>query len=252
MPQLGLGLGSQKSNLLLSSSVIPLSELSLWLKSDDGLTTSPSPTTFWLDKSGKNNDITFSDDNGGSDYATYVASAINGKPALRINPNPGQAQAVYNLSFTGITTNQSSVFIVARKTINSATQGIAVAIFDQVANTTCSAISFKTLTPVGPSYISAFNGIELISPNAYTIGTWTLISCIFNGASSKLSVNGSLVASGNTGFNVASNQQLIYAYYYDASEYESIDTAESIIYNRVVTDAEAAKINSYLKTKYAL
>jgi hypothetical protein len=80
MPRLSLGLGVQTIRKVGGGapfSPANLSGLSLWLKSDAGVTTSGSNVSAWADQSGNNNNF--------SGSAIFTDNYINGKPAIYFN-----------------------------------------------------------------------------------------------------------------------------------------------------------------------
>lgn len=99
--------------------------------------------------------------------------------------------------------------------------------------------------------LSMYAGIFVDSANnAFVDNTWYILRYEFNGASSKIYRNGTLVVSGNAGANALSRMSLFSAY---GQRYLNGYIGEHLAYNSILDAAVASQLeNNYFNAKWSV
>ena len=269
MPRLSLGLGIQTIRKVgggASFSPANLSGLSLWLRSDAGVTLSASNVTAWTDQSGNGFNAIGNVVDGVN--PTFVSNVKNGKPILRFGNNNDAtvlrtAQTTFgnNGEFTIFTvhkydnTNNNWAELISKGDLASEANS-QFAISPKFISSNPEASSFGVMGYADDTYGWSFLYQEPASTSwSILCGTQSITN-----NSQQYHINGSLVSSsasvsainqlnieigiGNGGSNLTPLQASNGGF--------KGDLAEVIFYNRAVTNTERQQVEAYLNTKYAI
>jgi len=242
----------QLANVASSFTPASLSGLSLWLKSDSGVTLSGSYVTSWTDQSGNNNNAIA---NTGEE-PTFVSSFLNNKPAIEFN---GLGQIMQIADANSLDFLNMSSFIVL-KYIGQGTGNNIVYIKNANAGSPADPAMYGLVATL-------FNG-NLSFP--LNVNDWVdhttnvdikdsiprIFSMTYGGSDILMYANGFEVGSGSIGGNISTSTGTLqiggYNKSFDSAEYFCGQIAEIIMYNRAVTSTERQQVESYLNTKYAI
>ena len=218
------------SNIILKRTQItntytaPTSNLSMWLKSDAGITLNGSYVSSWIDQSTNENIIS---QETAESQPLYVSNALNGYPVVRFD---GINDVMYTSAFTQA--QPLTVFIVAKTTKDTSF------FFD------CS--SRVVLSIYSPGYtMYAGNWMMSTLPNPLP---YSILTAIFNSSSSEVFLNGISNAIGDpgaTGFN-----NFILGDASGSGGQLGGDIAEIMIYDGVLSESIRKQTESYLSNKY--
>jgi hypothetical protein len=246
MPRLSLGLGVQTIRKVGGGTFSPanLSNLSLWLKADAGITLSGSDITAWADQSGNGNNAT-----SPAIAPTFVSSSINSKPAISFNDDDSWMQVPQNsIGNSG----NISIFIV----LNYVSGAV---ILNKGDAATYEATVWELTTNTGFGFVNNDEGefswnVVPVSP---ATNTPLLLEGFSSAGVSQLAFNGTNSgdpSSANVGFNAISQYIGIGGGGDGGSAVSPLDAriAEIIIYNRQVTSPERQQVEAYLNAKYAI
>ena len=223
--------------------------LSLWLKADAGVSISGTQVTGWEDQSSSGYDAQAFDL-----YPDYIASGLNGKPVI-------------SLSEIGTEDNKCLEIIGGNPMGASGTTAFAVVFVDDVCDNTDNngpifgnfgTANTSSHYPYGgdcyvyDGFASTTRKEELTAPVTIT-DSWSLYSVLSTTNDWRAYVNGELMHSdsGNVYSGVPLNSQL----FIGASDFGYLlkgKIAESIVYNRVITNVERQQVETYLNDKYAI
>lgn len=182
----------------------------------------------WPDSSGLNFHMSSNTTQGG----TYKANAINGKPSVSFD---GVIQGFYQTSDLGAGF-PDTIFIVAKQT-SKATNALFIRTGNQTA--------FCTTT--GNFLISAgTNGNDNVDHS----GAFHVFTARFEQVTTNGHVDGVQVIAPFDSYQYASVQ--VYIGYDGSSQFLSGEIAEVLLYQGRVSDSDKQKIESYLKSKYAI
>lgn len=196
----------------------------LWLKADSLVLNNNDPVGTWTDSSGTGNSPTAT----GTDRPTYKTSIVNSKPVVRF-ASPQKLTVTFAASFT----QPATVFAVCDLGRPWEGQGATrQMLYSRTAAT------FQMFA--GTSQFGGANGVA---------GTFRVVAAIFNGASSKLWLNGGSAAiSANAGTAAQPNLSMMRDV--GGTTYPG-DVAELIAYSASLSLTDINTIGSYLATKYA-
>jgi hypothetical protein len=230
---------------------LPFQDLKLWLKADTGITLNTGKVAQWTDQSGSGANAAQA---GASNQPAFVASAVNGRPALAFDG--ADDFMTFNLPMTNL--NGATIFLVAAST--SATQdGTSV-------GATQSAIFWNEnadwstifLTPFQRYVKYQFGTGQANNISTYTrpvtLGTsFSVNAAVKNGANEALYVNGSLVFSAGGKLTPMRNSRPTgnLGRGYNDNTYFSGRIAEVLVYTRGLSDAERQQVESYLLSRYS-
>jgi hypothetical protein len=234
MAKIGVDVGIPTSNLVGGPSFSPsdLPNLDLWLKSDVGITQDVGVTT-WADQSGNGNDATQTVD---ANEPALVASQINGLPVVRFN---GTSHYMAG-TLTASSAQPNSLFVVGKFSNTTGNRFI----FDGDTANNRHALYLQS----GSAIFRMYSGTSLADGASDTSNHY--FSCIFNGTSSSMRIDGASAASGNA--STESIQDFVLGGAFDYSSLCAGDIAEIILYTDEKSGADRINIEQYLANKYAL
>ncbi len=224
---------------------VPTANLKLWLKADAGTstTTDGQPVSKWADQSGNGNNATQPTT---SNEPTYVASSLNGKPALHFTSTNASYLILPTDSVLGIQNSDYEIFIVARTDSSAISFLISsgnVENFEMHLNGAAGA----RFIPIGSTYIDEGSSGQYADNNPH----------IFDAQASSteglIRVDG--VNGGDTLTNVrcSTNSDLVLGMRLSVLSYFFTgDISEVIIYNKVLSAADRILVESYLASKYGI
>lgn len=225
--------------LLASVEKMPVKNLKLWLKSDDGIVKDVNNyVSTWEDQSGngKHAAQTIS-----ASKPLWVNNAVNGHPVIRCDGIDDYLSS----SLTGLSTQYSIFFTLKPKRTVDYNQAICAA-------NAWGEFVFQT-NSTGGVYVgtSATSRIEPIDgPGAGTVAVdkWQQFTYTFNNGSAKFYKNGILLASKTisvgsnwSGFNIGLNTP--------TSTIDG-DIAEVLVYDAALTDTDRKAVEGYLYNRY--
>lgn len=231
---------STTGKLFLSTS-IPASNLALWLRADQALTSSDTSVSGWGDLSGWNNDASQSTS---SNQPTITSSAINGYPALSFNGTTSKLTLPTSVSL-GIQNNPYELFIVAKSSSSTIQFLLAGGANEQ--------FEYHLNGVVGARFIPVTSvWIDQGTAGAYTNGNAHVFSARASASGGVVRVDGNEVgASGVNTLSSNSGNLLLGArsddtYYFDGS------IAEVIIYNTNLSSEDRNSVEQYLAQRYLI
>jgi hypothetical protein len=208
-----------------------ISGLAAWFKADSLALSDGDAVTTWNDSSSNAYNVTQA---SAGAKPTYKATGLNGQPTVRFDGSD-----VLVSTATPTFSGPMTAFFVANLAQNPATQTILV----------------------GP--VSTFNGFGVFyngqvhqywgsNLNGTTTppGTPYLGSFLANGASSSVAANRGTTSTGNPGAFSWSSKAISLGG--NNGRYLNADISEVILYDRDLTDAEQAEVETYLYQKYGL
>lgn len=222
------------------SSPIPTSDLSLWLKADEGVTLSDLDVVSWADQSGNGNNASPIISRA---TPVYNANSINSKPSIDFD----ESFLRIPQNFIGNSGN-ISIFIALNYTQGSI-------ILNKGDGETFGDSEWEIATEYGFGYVDI--SVEEWKYATYTQGTGLqLLECFASGGASQVAINGE-----NVGTSSSAPSELNSRFQYigiggcgdGGSLSDSImKIAEIIIYNREVSTPERQQVEAYLNAKYAI
>jgi hypothetical protein len=270
MPRLSLGLGVQTIRKVGGGAPFSpdnLSGLSLWLKSDAGVTTSGSNVTAWADQSGNGFNANGNVVDGVN--PTFVSNVKNGKPILRFG-NSNSATVLRTGATTFGNSGEFTIFTahqynetdndwatLVQKGDGATEAGTTFEIAARfIASEDPTKSSFGVMGYANEEYAWNFLYQEPASTS------WSIVCATqsLTNNSQQYHVNGSLASSSSSvaGIN-ATNIAIGIGNGGSGSEPQPADhggfkgdLAEVIFYNRAVTTPERQQVEAYLNTKYAI
>jgi len=202
-----------------------ISGLSLWLKSDAGVTLSGSNVTAWADQSGNGNDV-----NDVANMPMLVNNFINGYPAIYFRGT----DYLYN---SGFTTEGANTFFNVVKFLSG--------------NRVFTSINTNILIGSYGSYSDRMYNEGWIFEGTSESTDWKLNSAYF-GDGSSFYQNGILLGTGSgltsiDGISIGGHPN-----WENGAGTAECYHAEVIMYNRQLSEIERQQVESYLNTKYAI
>ena len=239
---------------------IPVSDgLQLWLTADSGFTTNANGVvTGWADQT---TNLNHAAQATSTNAPLFVATAVNGRPALRFDGTNGYMQIANNASLQpGM--GDWTVFVVAKRGTGS--QGDWPQVIGSRPWTTGQdvgwAVAYTRAGVLGSHYTDGTNGHDLwVAPAASSLSTNTFqlwqVEENRTGGTTAFYVNGGLdrVVSAAMPTNAVNQTNAIYIGREiggSNTRRANMDLAEVLIYNRVLLPAEREAVASYLDAKY--
>ncbi len=227
---------------------VPRTSLALWVKADNGVSTTGSNVTQWQDMSP--NGVNFAQSSSGN-QPTFVASAQNGQPAIAFS---GASQYLTGPSGLANFTSGASIFVVTKPSTISNN----IRFFDFGNGATSNNI-YMSETASTTANLFVYNGStssNLPASGAIAAGTYGLLEAVHNGAgSASIFSNGAQLAQGtiNNINNVTrSGNNLGIDFAHTAADSFNGQIAEIIIYNASLSSTQRLGVESYLAAKYGL
>lgn len=211
-----------------------LPDVVLWLRSTEGITIATG-VSLWEDQSGNGNDVKQTTP---SLQPTVEASAINGLPVITFDGTGDRLKA------TAFTLSQpTTVLVVLRQN----TWTLNDYFFDGNANASM-ALTQRVSTPrLG----LAAGGAAVAINSDLAVGSFGLVTCKFNGASSSLQVNNNTSVTGNPGaeapggFTLGSPGAT-------SSFAGAVSIAEVVLMSSIATDEDLALMRAYVTSRYGI
>jgi lysophospholipase L1-like esterase len=228
------------------SSPTDISNCSLWLQAEQGAYTDAGSTLAannqtvqqWNDLSGNTRHA--SQATAGS-RPTYIASAINGKPALRF-----ASKNLQTTSFLGVGWNTACTFFI----VCNRTSGNSVVVAAS-SNGVSGIYVGSDVTPT--AYTGSLSNIRWRSVNGLNTPLATHVQTFrHNGTSARYAVNGRGRTAATTGSLGLTGTLSIGALSSAGSFAWPGDIAEIILYQRALTDAEVLDVENFLYARYGL
>lgn len=231
----------------VTSTGVPRTGLSLWLRGEFGPVTSGSNVTQWSDLSGSSpaNDAT---QGTGADQPTLVTDAVNGLSAVSFD---GSSDYLSLASGLGDLTSGVSIFAVVKPT----STGTAT-IFTSGNSDPADETSIETLNTQGR--FNAYNsttGSSVTTPTStFTVDKFQLFDAVHDGSSDAALALNTLSAGSGTVQNLTNTSRSLNYVGSDNSlgSFWQGELAELLVYSRVVSDTEKAQIEAYLFARYQL
>jgi prepilin-type N-terminal cleavage/methylation domain-containing protein len=209
-----------------------LSDLSLWLRADKGITKDANNfVAQWDDRSGNGNNAIQAT---GAAQPLLVNNGLNGEPVIRFD-------GADNFFLTNdITVGQASMFVVFKKTVgtNAYLIGNSSQLYTGLANWSNNNTYYQDQYM---HYLAAATG---------QISSFSSLACIYDGSNGVFYVNN--ISSGTAAYsdlNFAVNE--IGGRYTNSDDLNG-DIAEIIIYNQALGDSDRQQVENYLNEKYNL
>jgi len=253
-PSGGATLGSPSSATVTivdndGAGTLGTSGLSLWLKSDVGVTLAGSGVSQWADQSGNGRNAT---QTSSTSRPTVVANALNGLPALSFDGvNDFMTFTMPVNGLTGMT-----VIVVAANSADRAGGS---------TNAESSAVFWNEVNSWGSIYLSPFQtnvkfrfgtgqtgNLPSYTRPASIGNAFSVSTAIKNRTTDSLYVNGALVVSQSGKLTTIANTQSLgnIGRGYNNNTFFPGLIAEVIVYNRALSDAERQAAEGYLTSKY--
>ena len=234
------------------STYVPTTGLSLWLRSDFGITSSSSQVSQWLDISGVaglSNDASQSN----SSYQPILSSsALNGYPAVTFN---GSSQYMQLGPYFTDLQGGASIFTVTSPTGSS---GYILDVGNGATSDNVTLSNSSSGTTANFIIDAGSSSSSISASSALTLNKYQLIEALMTPGSStgpgSISVNSKQVASGtlnNPNFVTRADNH-IGTNYNASSQFYQGNLVETLAYNRPLTGAELAQVTAYLIQKYQL
>ena len=244
-------------NAIYSSQVkfspISINGLSLWLDAatTSSLTLSTNQVTQWNDLAGNTNLS-----NPGSNYPTYSATGLNGKPTINFAGNSTSFQTLYNSSPPALYSSLSSFsyFAVLKSVPSTANWATCFSIYRNFV------IYFGSAQNINPSNPWFHNGSALSSGSgdarAYIDNTIIIFRVTVSGGSASINIYGGNGTYTNT-LSVTAGTASSQIIYVGASGYGPADSfngiiSEMLFYNTALTALQYQQIEGYLAWKWGL
>jgi hypothetical protein len=203
-----------------------ISGLSLWLKSDAGVTLDGSDVTGWADQSGNGNNV-----NEVANMPMLVNNFINGYPAIYFR----RTDYLYN---SGFTTGGANTFFNVVKFLSG--NRVFTSINTNILIGSYSDHSDRMYDDDGWTYEGNNNSTN-----------WKLNSAYF-GQGSSFYQNGILLGTGSGGNGLSGISIGGHPDWENGAGTAECYHAEVIMYNRQLSEIERQQVESYLNTKYAI
>jgi hypothetical protein len=189
----------------------------------------------WNDLSGNDRHLTQTITNN---QPAYITNLLNGKPALRFDGSNDSLSASFTLG------TNTRVFCVGNYLANTVNRTL----FDGPAGNTGNTMRHYISTTTRPG---AFGGAALVAAADTTVTGWFIWETVFAGLGGLLIRDGVTLASGNIGTASPGGVRLgIFGN--GSSNPANCEIAEFLIYSRVISNSESARVRSYLGRKYAI
>jgi len=228
----------------IAQSPLPQSGLQVWLKADSGTQVDGSGNVSqWDDSSGSSNNA--SNGNAG-DRPQYVAGALNGQPVLRFTQDDDDnGDRLYLGDLSSQFPSEATVFVVS--TINNDGRYNLFGNRDNDERWVADSWS--------ESHPGSFRNGR--ADGTFNQGSWpTSGSHVFALESSssvyRALIDGAVIGSDSPEYNSGNGNNWTIGNRSENGQQLNGDIAEVIIYNRVLSESEAAAVGQYLTQKYAL
>jgi len=218
------------------------SGLALWLRADQGVTTSGSNVTQWNDQTANGNNLT--PDGGSGHYPQLVSSAIGGEPGISFD---GVHQCLTRSSFTGLSTGSSNrtILIVARY------DGIGYGGGLNYGTTATDHNCIVGVASDGTAFVGDWGAGAEFGPSVDEAGYFIETATLQSGTA-DLYNDGSLLGSSVFTWNTATSGTIVLGADGADNVHIKQTVCEIIAYNRCLSSGEQQLVESYLANKYGL
>ena len=228
--------------MLWRPSAIPRSQLALWLDAEDSssITLNGSTVSQWNDKSGNGRNVAQAT---AANQPTYNTTTFNGKPALVFDGSNDF------ISRSGVVLNDSDIILFLAIRYRNATTAL-----QSVVSTDDTGSSPRIYLQADAGTLKGYGG-NYISAGTYTANTMevTSISRLASGDIIQVYRNGTLSGSGAGGIATANNGLKFGLLGTGAfGAHASVDIAESIAVNAVLSTGTRQRLEGYLAWKWGL
>ena len=236
---------SARTNVIVSSTADqpPVSAgLALWYDANANAYADGARVTRWVDESGFGRDLTAFDTNSAP---VYRQGAVNGRAAVEFD-GTSSLMKTYESTFT---LSQPTTFFVVYRSLDADTSARAF-VFDSTNSSTRQVFGRAS---AGGERLYA--NVDLDFPGfTYPFPSFAIFGGTFNGSSSSLYRNGTLVGTGNAGGSAISGFTLGglssgAQYGYDMSH---VQVAEILYYNGALSASDRQAVTDWLNQRYAL
>lgn len=243
MSTLSSGLSGQAASAgVLRGGMLPFSPLSipglaLWLDASRLTLADLDPVTTWPDLSGNGRDASQAT---AAKKPTFIANGQNGKGVVRFDGVDDWLQALFTLN------QPTEIFSVHR--YRSARVGDDTAFDGSVALNTMRLFRGDATTY---GFAQMYAGAVGPRNDAVTVEQWHLYRCLFNGASSEMSVDSGTAATGDPGAGNGGGVTLG-STAAGAAGFGPVDIAEILLYDSALSTANRQKVEAYLKQRWGI
>jgi hypothetical protein len=236
------GTSVSDQRLFFTDTSIPRTSLVLWLRADNGITSSSGSVSEWSDLSGSNNHAS---QTSSSNQPAIISEAINTQPAVRFNGSSNYLILPYTQTI-GIKDNPYEAFVVA-KTSNSNVQFLFSSDTFEKYELHLNGAAGARFIPVASTYIDeGTNGV-------YSDGNPHVFSSRASSTGGTVRVDG--IDGGTTTNNIISSDAIPFKIGYrgaDATYYFNGDIAEVILYNSTLSSSDRNTVEQYLAGRYGI
>ncbi len=229
------------TRLLFTDNSFSKTNLVVWLRADQGVTSSSVSVSEWLDLSSNNNKA---DQSNSSNRPTIVSGAINSNPAIRFNGTSNFLTLPYTHTI-GIKDNPYEIFIVAKSSSSN--------IQFLLSGTEIEKYEYHLNGP-GVRFIPTTGAyLDKGTAGNYTDGNAHIFSARASSSGGAVRVDG---IDGSTSLNnIQSSSAINLVIGYrgaDASYYLNGDIAEVILYNTNLSTSDRSTVEHYLANRYGI
>lgn len=227
-----------------------IANLAYWLDATDAatVTTVSGAVSSWGSKVGTGNATQGSANN----RPAYTTAGRNGRNVITFDGS--------NDFMTTSTLSISQPYTVfwAGSTVGEPSPGSSPAenvyIFDGSTSSTRAIVSWNpSATTADNGRLGMFAGVDLpAAQGATAYNAWSVVSAVFDGASSRLRANGSQVASGNAGSGGIAALVLATRFSVASINHMGGPWGAFLIYGRALSDAECKRVERYLGGMFAV
>jgi hypothetical protein len=225
--------------------LVPVSGMKLWLKADDGVSKDVDGNVLsWSDRSGSGNHVAQSDPDR---RPVYTSDVVNGRPSVRFGGG-GEMLESSGLVLSGAT--NFTTFAAVK--FNEIPAGTYQYLWWNGIETSTSGYGswISTVPKIKCGWGNTDKAVTAL--NSVIVGDWYTVSSRYAGATHQTWING--VSQGQTTKTGANYSSGFFSLgNFGPSAYQGFcgDVAEVFIYNRNLSDAEKANVESYLSAKWS-
>ncbi len=203
----------------------------MWIRADQGITLNAGKVATWADFSGQASDFSAT----GTEQPLFVASAQNGQPAVRFD-------GVNDNMATGAVTRTRPRDIYT--VVKYVTIGGSGALYNDA--TTTDTLQFNQDN--SPEYFTQSGAFGPFIGASMANGVYATLRTTFTATGSTIFVNGTQTGTVGTAMNSGTGWRIGSNTNTPNNKYANAEIGEFIEFNALLSTAEAARIQSYLKT----
>jgi hypothetical protein len=219
-----------------ASTVPPLAPLSLWLRADAGVTSSASLVSSWGDQSGNGLNAGMA---AAGRQPSLINNAINGKPVIRFS-------GAQSLALSRLLSPSRFTFFVAGKNTN--TSSSFSMIFGPGSSSANNQLRWENGTQA--LLVGTGNGMPTITATVGNTRVYHVLSASYDGSTLNVYRDGKFVAARAFTLTQPWDLYQIGAWYSD--HFMKGDVAEILFYSSALSESDRGRVDTYLRTKYAL